>query len=89
VVVVEGAPPATAVTGAITMLIVGFIFTVVGIGVFCSALFTLAVHAFPHFVGLTAGICSFQIGMVRSEPSPLVSSLLVLHSCSRRAPGMT
>jgi hypothetical protein len=45
VVVVEGPSPATSVTGAITMLFVGFIFTVVGLGVFCSALFTLAVHA--------------------------------------------
>ncbi len=27
------------------------------------ALFTLAIHAFPFFVGLTAGIYSFQVGM--------------------------
>jgi hypothetical protein len=63
VVVVEGATPATPVTGAITMLIVGILLNVVGLGVLCWALFTLAVHAFPVFVGLTAGIYSFQIGM--------------------------
>ncbi len=45
------------------MLIVGILLNVVGLGVLCWALFTLAVHAFPVFVGLTAGIYSFQIGM--------------------------
>lgn len=45
------------------MLIVGFILNVVGLGVICWALFTLAVHALPFFVGLTAGIYSFQAGM--------------------------
>jgi hypothetical protein len=63
VVVVEGATPATPVTGAITMIIVGILLNVVGLGVICWALFTLAIHAFPFFVGLTAGIYSFQIGM--------------------------
>ena len=62
-VVVEGAIPATPVTGAITMLIVGILFNVVGLGVLCWALFTLAVHALPLFVGLTAGIYSVQAGM--------------------------
>ena len=62
-VVVEGATPATAVTGAITMIIVGILLNVVGLGVICWALFTLAVHALPFFVGLTAGIYSFQAGM--------------------------
>jgi hypothetical protein len=63
VVVVEGAIPATPVTGAITMIIVGILLNVVGLGVFCWALFTLAIHALPFFVGLTAGIYSFQAGM--------------------------
>ena len=45
------------------MIIAGILLNVVGLGVFCWALFTLAVHAFPFFVGLTAGIYSFQIGM--------------------------
>jgi hypothetical protein len=62
-VVVEGANPATFVTGTITMLIIGVLLNIVGLGIFCWALFTLAVHALPFFVGLTAGIYSFQIGM--------------------------
>jgi hypothetical protein len=62
VVVVEGATPATPVTGAITMLIVGIILNVVGLGVLCWALLTLAVHALPFFVGLTVGIYSFHAG---------------------------
>ena len=45
------------------MLIVGILLNVVGLGVLCWALFTLAVHALPFFVGLTAGIYSSQIGM--------------------------
>jgi hypothetical protein len=62
VVVVEGATPATPVTGAITMIIVGILLNVVGLGVICWALFTLAIHAVPFFVGLTAGIYAFQAG---------------------------
>jgi hypothetical protein len=62
VVVVEGATPATHVTGAITMIIVGILLNVVGLGVICWALFTLAIHAFPFFVGLTAGIYTYQAG---------------------------
>jgi hypothetical protein len=45
------------------MLIVGILLNVVGLGVLCWGLFTLAVHALPFFVGLTAGIYSFQVGM--------------------------
>ena len=45
------------------MIIVGILLNVVGLGVTCWALFTLAIHAFPFFVGLTAGINSFQVGM--------------------------
>lgn len=45
------------------MLIVGILLNIVGLGVLCWALFALAIHALPFFVGLTAGIYSFQIGM--------------------------
>lgn len=45
------------------MLIVGILLNVVGLGVLCWTLFTLAVHALPFFVGLTAGIYSSRIGM--------------------------
>jgi 1,4-dihydroxy-2-naphthoate octaprenyltransferase len=61
-VVVEGATPATPVTGAITMIIVGILLNVVGLGVICWALFTLAIHALPVFVGITAGIYTYQTG---------------------------
>jgi hypothetical protein len=63
VVVVEGATPENPVTGAITMLIVGILLNIVGLGVICWALFTLAIHALPFFVGMIAGITSFQSGM--------------------------
>jgi len=62
-VVVEGATPATPVTGAITMLIVGILLNVVGLGVLCWALFTLAVHALPFFVSMIAGLYAYQNGM--------------------------
>ena len=61
-VVVEGATLATFVTGPITMIIIGILLNIVGLGVLCWALFTLAIYAFPFFVGLTAGIYAFQAG---------------------------
>jgi hypothetical protein len=63
VVVVEGATLATFVTGTITMITTGILLNIVGLGVLCWALFALAIHALPFFVGLTAGIYSFQAGM--------------------------
>jgi hypothetical protein len=61
-VVVEGATLATFVTGRFTMIIIGVLLNVVGLGVFCWALFALAIHALPFFVGITAGIYTYQIG---------------------------
>ena len=61
-VVVEGATLATFVTGPITMIIIGVLLNVVGLGVFCWALFALAIHALPLFVGVTAGIHTYQTG---------------------------
>ena len=61
-VVVEGATLATFVTGTITMLIIGVLLNIVGLGIFCWALFALATHALPFFVGMTVGIYSFQAG---------------------------
>ena len=49
VVVVEGA---TLVVGPIT----GVLLNVVGLGVFCWALFALAIQALPFCIGVTAGI---------------------------------
>jgi hypothetical protein len=65
VVVVEGATLATFVTGPITMIIVGVLLNIVGLGVFCCALFALAIHALPFFVGMTAGIYAYQPERVR------------------------
>ena len=45
------------------MITTGILLNIVGLGVFCWALFALAIHAVPFFVGLTAGIYSFQAGM--------------------------
>jgi hypothetical protein len=59
VVVVEGATLSTLVMGTITMIIIGILLNVVGLGVFCWALFALATHALPFFVGMTVGIYSF------------------------------
>jgi len=62
VVVVEGATLATFVTGTITMLIIGILLNIAGLGLFCWAVFTLAVYAVPFFVGTTAGFYLFQAG---------------------------
>ena len=48
------------VTGPITMTIIGILLN--GFGIFCWALFALATHALPFFVGMTVGIYSFQAG---------------------------
>jgi len=44
------------------MIIIGILLNIVGLGIFCWLLFTLAVYAFPFFVGTTAGIYSLQVG---------------------------
>jgi hypothetical protein len=62
VVVVEGATLATFVTGPITMIVIGVLLNVIELGVFCWALFALAIHALPLFVGMTAAIYTFQTG---------------------------
>jgi hypothetical protein len=62
-VVVEGVTLATVVTGAITMLIIGILLNIGGLGVARWALFALAVYAFPFFVGLTAGTYAHQSGI--------------------------
>jgi hypothetical protein len=86
VVVVEGATLATFVTGTITMLVIGILLNVVGLGAFCWALFALATHALPFFVGMTVGIYSFKRERVRSEPSSLASLRPVSHSWSGSTP---
>jgi hypothetical protein len=62
VVVVEGATVTSFVTEASTMLVIGLILSMFGIGLFCWLIFTLAVYALPFFVGLTAGTAAFHSG---------------------------
>ena len=62
VVVVEGATVTIIVTEATTMLVIGLILSMFGIGLFCWLIFTLAVYALPFFVGLTAGMAAFHGG---------------------------
>lgn len=44
------------------MLIICVLLNIVGLGIFCWAVFALAIHALPFFVGMTVGIYSFQAG---------------------------
>ena len=44
------------------MLVIGFILSLFGIGLFCWLIFTLAVYALPFFVGLMAGMAAFHSG---------------------------
>jgi hypothetical protein len=44
------------------MLIIGVLLNIVGLGIFCWALFALATNALPFFIGMTVGIYSFQAG---------------------------
>jgi hypothetical protein len=44
------------------MIIIGVLLNIVGLGISAWALFALAVHALPFFVGMTAGIHALQAG---------------------------
>jgi hypothetical protein len=44
------------------MLALGIVLNIVGLGLFCWGLFTLAVHALPLFVGMTAGLYAHESG---------------------------
>jgi hypothetical protein len=81
VVVVEGATLVTCVTGTITMLIIGILLNIAGLGLFCWALFTLAVYAVRYRFSLVPpqGSIYFRLEQVRSAPSPSVLPLLVSH----------
>ncbi|MFT3938135.1 hypothetical protein [Rhodopseudomonas sp.] len=61
-VVVEGATPVSFGTGSTTMIVLGILLNIAGLGVICWAIFRLAVFALPFFVGVTAGSCALQIG---------------------------
>ena len=44
------------------MLAMGIVLSVLGLGLFCSLLFTLAIYALPFLTGLTAGLAAFHGG---------------------------
>ena len=44
------------------MLALGLVLNTLGIGLFCWAIFTLAVYALPFFVALNIGMVAFQSG---------------------------
>ncbi|WP_407187691.1 hypothetical protein [Bradyrhizobium centrosematis] len=44
------------------MLAIGLVLNTLGIGLFCWAIFTLAVYALPFFVALSIGMTAFQSG---------------------------
>ena len=56
VVVVEGATVRPFVAENTTMIAIGLILSVFGVGFLCWLLFTLAVYALPTFAGITAGL---------------------------------
>ena len=60
VVVVEGATLDRFVTELSTMLIIGLVLSVFGIGFFCWLLFILVVYALPFVAGLTAGLTAYH-----------------------------
>jgi hypothetical protein len=60
--VVEGATHAITMTGVSTMLALGIVLNIVGLGFFCWVLFTLAIYALPFFVGMTAGLHAHESG---------------------------
>jgi hypothetical protein len=80
VVVVEGATLPT------TMIIIGVLLNVVGLGVFCWALFALAIHALPFFVGIAAAIYTYQTGAGPLGAIIVASLRVVSHSCSGSTP---
>jgi intracellular septation protein A len=61
-VVVEDSTVTFFVAEASTMLVIGLILSMFGIGLFCWLIFTLAVYALPFFVGLTVGMAAFHSG---------------------------
>ncbi len=60
--VVEGATHANFVAGVSTMLALGIVLNIIGLGFFCWVLFTLAIYALPFFVGMTAGLYAHGAG---------------------------
>ena len=62
VVVVEGATVRPFVAENTTMIVIGLILSVFGVGFLCWLLFMLAVYVLPFFVGMTAGLAAYHSG---------------------------
>jgi hypothetical protein len=62
VAVVEGATVEFVVAETAAMLVIGLILSMLGVGLFCWLIFTLAVYALPFFVGLTVDSAAFHGG---------------------------
>jgi hypothetical protein len=60
--VVVGGASVRLYHGATTMLIIGIILSFVVLAYLCWLLFTLAVNAFPFFVGVTTGLATYHSG---------------------------
>ena len=62
-VVVEGATHSSnLVVEYATMLVIGIILSIFGIGFLCWLMFNLAVYALPFFAGMTAGLAAYHSG---------------------------
>ncbi len=61
-VVVEGGLFGPFVAENTTMIVIGLILSVFGVGYLCWLLFTLAVYALPLFVGMMAGLAAYHSG---------------------------
>ena len=62
VVVVEGGLFGPFVAENTTMIVIGLILSVLGVGYLCWLLFTLAVYALPLFAGMMAGLAAYHSG---------------------------
>ena len=92
-VVVEGATLATFVTATITMLIIGILLNIVGLGIFCWALFALAMKSLMRRASLMSAkalplICSALSVFMNLSALALskgLPGLLMLMAMSRSA----
>ncbi len=60
--VVDGAPVRLFVTEPTVIVVIGIILSVVGVGILCWLLFTLAVYALPLFAAVSAGLWAHETG---------------------------
>ncbi|WP_309143664.1 hypothetical protein [Bradyrhizobium sp. CCGB01] len=68
--------------GATTMLALGLVLNALGIGLFCWAIFSLAVYALPFYVALSIGMTAFQSG------AGLIGTLLIATAGGKRVHGV-